>query len=48
MSDETFAWRLPLGSLMPATVDAGSGERFPGNSVYDPYTGRRLGVAHDG
>ena len=35
-------WRLPLGSLLPPAVDARTGERFPGNYRFNPYTGDRL------
>lgn len=37
-----YDWRLPLGSLLPPAVDARTGERFPGNYRYNPYTGERL------
>lgn len=35
-------WRLPLGSLLPPAVDAKTGERFPGNYRFNPYTGDPL------
>lgn len=35
-------WRLPLGSLLPPAMDAKTGERFPGNYRFNPYTGDRL------
>jgi hypothetical protein len=41
-SGDTFNWRLPLGSLLPAKVDAATGEEFPGNYIYNPFTGSRL------
>ncbi len=40
--DQTFRWRLPLGSLMPPRVDAKTGEEFPGNFLFSPYTGEPL------
>lgn len=42
--DETFKWRLPLGSLLPAKVDAKTGESFPGNYQFNPFTGGKLGT----
>jgi hypothetical protein len=41
--EETFKWRLPLGSLLPAKVDAKTGESFPGNYQFNPFTGNKLG-----
>jgi hypothetical protein len=40
--DDTFSWRLPLGSLMPLKVDKKSGEEFPGNYQFNPFTGDKL------
>ena len=40
--DETFTWRLPLGSLMPPMIDPKTSEEFPGNYQYNPYTGAQL------
>jgi hypothetical protein len=37
-------WRLPLGSLLPPKVDRKTGEEFPGNYLFNPYTGDRLDV----
>lgn len=42
LSGDEFAWRLPLGSLLPPNVDAETGEQFPGNFVFNPFTGRKL------
>jgi hypothetical protein len=42
--DQTFSWRLPLGSLMPARIDKKTGEEFPGNYQFNPYTGDKLGT----
>jgi hypothetical protein len=39
---ETYHWHLPLGSLLPPKVDKSTGERFPGNYLYSPYTGKKL------
>jgi hypothetical protein len=40
--DQTFHWRLPLGSLLPPRVDTKTGEEFPGNYLFSPYTGEPL------
>ena len=40
--DQTFHWKLPLGSLLPDKVDPETGETFPGDYVFSPYTGRKL------
>lgn len=40
--EQTFTWRLPLGSVLPPKVDGKTGEQFPGNYNYNPYTGGRL------
>lgn len=37
-----FVYRLPLGSLLPPKYDPRTGERFPGNYEYNPYTGDML------
>lgn len=37
-------WRLPLGSLLPPKYDAESGEQFPGNYLFNPFTGAKLGT----
>lgn len=42
LGEEVFAYRLPLGSMLPPLFDADSGERFPGNYVYSPFTGKKL------
>ena len=39
---ESFHWRLPLGSLMPPMYDLESGESFPGNYRFNPFTGSEL------
>ncbi len=40
--DQTKAWRLPLGSLLPPRTDRKTGEQFPGNYNFNPYTGDKL------
>jgi hypothetical protein len=42
LGEKSFDYRLPLGSLLPAKMDADSGDRFPGNFNYNPYTGKKL------
>jgi len=37
-----YHWRLPLGSLLPPMRDRESGETFPGNYIYNPFTGKKL------
>lgn len=37
-----YQWRLPLGSLLPPKVDRKTGEDFPGNYQYNPFTGDKL------
>ena len=37
-----FKYRLPLGSVLPPKYDPDTGERFPGNYSYNPFTGREL------
>ncbi len=39
---EKFSFRLPLGSLLPDKYDPETGEIFPGNYNYNPYTGVEL------
>ena len=40
--DRTHSWRLPLGSLLPERTDGKTGEKFPGNYEFNPYTGAKL------
>jgi len=40
--DQTFHWRMPLASLLPKRLDPKTHEEFPGNYVYNPYTGDKL------
>jgi hypothetical protein len=42
--DQTYRWRTPLGSLLPAKVDAKTGEEFPGNYSFNPFTGEKLNL----
>jgi hypothetical protein len=42
--EQSFKWRTPLGSLLPARIDAKTGEEFPGNYGFNPYTGEKLGT----
>ncbi|QYY37181.1 hypothetical protein [Ruficoccus sp. ZRK36] len=44
LGDETFRWRLPLGSLLPPKIDPKTDETFPGNYNFNPYTGDELTV----
>lgn len=37
-----YKWRLPLGSLMPPALDPETGEEFPGNYRFSPFTGNEL------
>lgn len=37
-----FDWRLPVGSLLPNKVDKKTGEVFPGDYMFNPYTGDAL------
>jgi len=40
--DQTYRWRTPLGSLLPVKVDPKTGEEFPGNYSFNPFTGEKL------
>ncbi|MEO6081252.1 MAG: hypothetical protein ABIQ86_16000 [Steroidobacteraceae bacterium] len=42
--ENTFNWRLPLGSLLPARTDKKTGEDFPGNFEFNPFTGDKLSI----
>ena len=41
-------YQLPLGSLLPPMIDAKSGETFPGNYHFNPFTGVKLSPAPPG
>ncbi len=40
--DQVYRFRTPLGSLLPVKVDAKTGEEFPGNYSFNPFTGEKL------
>lgn len=42
VGDKEFDYRLPLGSVLPAKHDPKTGESFPGNYHYNPFTGNKL------
>ena len=42
--DKAYSWRLPLGSLLPPKYDAETGEQFPGDYEFNPFTGAKLGT----
>jgi hypothetical protein len=37
-------WRLPLGSVLPPKTDKATGEIFPGNFEFNPFTGKKIEV----
>jgi hypothetical protein len=41
-------YKLPIGSLLPPMIDAKSGETFPGNYHFNPFTGVKLSPAPAG
>jgi len=42
-----FTWRLPLGSLLPRKIDPSTQEEFPGNYLFNPFTGGKLAIKPD-
>jgi hypothetical protein len=38
----TLRYRLPLASLLPPAIDEKTGESFPGNYQFNPFTGTKL------
>lgn len=42
VAGKEFKYRLPLGSVLPAKYDPKTGEKFPGNYKYNPFTGSEL------
>jgi len=42
LNGERMAWRLPLGSLLPPAIDTETGDEFPGDYRFSPYSGRPL------
>jgi hypothetical protein len=45
LDDDSFIWRLPPDSLFPSRTDKETGETFPGNYHFNPYTGKALEAA---
>ena len=41
-SRRAYPFRTPLGSVLPPRLDASTGESFPGDYHYNPYTGGAL------
>lgn len=39
---ESFVWRLPLVSVLPLRVDRATGDTFPGDYEFSPFTGHKL------
>jgi len=42
LADNEFVYRLPLGCVLPPKYDPKTGEKFPGNYNYNPFTGTEL------
>jgi hypothetical protein len=42
LGDVALRYRLPLGSLLPPSLDLKTGESFPGSYHFNPYTGGKL------
>lgn len=42
LGKKEFKWRLPLASLLPPKFDTDTKEEFPGNYIYNPFTGKKL------
>jgi hypothetical protein len=42
IGEQNFEYRLPLGSLLSPKFDPDTGERYPGNYEYSPYSGKKL------
>lgn len=42
VGQKSFRYRLPLGSFLPPMYDEVTGERFPGNYRYNPFSGKAL------
>lgn len=45
VNDLVFRYHLPLGSILPPVIDPRSGDAFPGNYHFNPYTGDKLAPA---
>lgn len=41
---EMFSWKLPIVSMLAPAIDPLTGESFPANYLYNPFTGQRLGI----
>jgi hypothetical protein len=44
LAGKEFRYRLPLGSILSPKYDPGTGETFPGNYNFNPFTGTKLGT----
>jgi len=42
MFGHRFDWKLPLGSLLPPKFDAKTKQEFPGDYLFNPYSGEKL------
>ena len=42
LADIALRYRLPLGSVLPPSLDPKTGESFPGSYHFNPYTGSKL------
>jgi hypothetical protein len=42
LGGSTFDWKLPLGAVLPVKFDPDTGDRFPGNYRYNPFSGKEL------
>jgi hypothetical protein len=42
LGDIALRYRLPLGSILPPSLDPKTGESFPGSYHFNPYTGSKL------
>lgn len=42
VNDQALRYHLPLGSVLPAVVDPRTGDSFPGNYHFNPFTGEKL------
>jgi len=40
--DQSFTWRLPIASLLANKIDPKTHDEFPGDYLYNPYTGTKL------
>jgi hypothetical protein len=42
VGDAVMRYRLPIGSMLPPSLDPKTGESFPGSYHFNPYTGGKL------